>query len=82
MAAPMITPIRRKLVSRRLSGSLKRLWRADVERPIVTPELVSRLADVFDADLAQLGSWLGTELDCAGFHETTLGTTLDWASRS
>ena len=44
------------------------------------PSLIARLRDVFDADLAQLGSWLGITLDCETFKRSTVGRPHDWAS--
>lgn len=82
VTVPVITPIRQRLLSTRLSGSLKRLWRADIGRPTLSPDLIARLVEVFDADLAQLAAWLGTELDCESFHEKTLNSGLDWASQA
>ena len=57
--APVLTTIRQRVVPRRWSRSLKELWRARVEPPRLSPVLEARLREVFDADLAQLGSWLG-----------------------
>ena len=51
--------------------SLKEFWRAQIEPPTLPPDLVARLREVFDADLAQLGSWLGIALDCETFHAAT-----------
>ena len=59
MQAPVLTTIRQRVVPRRWSQSLKELWRAQVEPPRLPPDLTARLREVFDADLAQLGSWLG-----------------------
>jgi hypothetical protein len=78
--APVLTTIRQRVVPRRLSESLKGFWRARVEPPLLTPSLRARLREVFDADLAQLGSWLGLSLDCENFHEATVGRALDWAA--
>jgi Sulfotransferase family len=77
--APVLTTIRQRVVPRRLSESLKELWRARVEPPRLAPSLRARLREVFDADLAQLGAWLGLQLDCANFHEVTVGRAYDWA---
>ena len=41
--------------------------------------LTERLRDVFDADLAQLGAWLGIRLDCENFHEMTISRPHEWA---
>ncbi len=70
--APVLSTIRQRVVPRRWSQSVKRFWRAHVEPPRLTPILVARLREVFDADLAQLGSWLGYRLDCENFQETTV----------
>jgi Sulfotransferase family len=77
--APVLTKIRQRVVPRRLSESLKGLWRARVEPPLLTPSLQAQLREVFDADLAQLGSWLGIRLDCENFQEVTVGRAYDWA---
>jgi hypothetical protein len=76
--APVLTPIRQRVVPRRLSESLKGFWRARVEPPRLTPALQARLREVFDADLAQLGAWLGVSLDCENFHEQTVGRAHEW----
>jgi hypothetical protein len=77
--APVLTTIRQRVVPRRWSRSLKELWRARVEPPRLTPALEARLREVFDADLAQLGSWLGVHLDCENFRESTAGPAREWA---
>lgn len=70
--APILTPIRRSLLPRSWSESLKGLWRARVEPPRPSPATLRRLRGVFDDDLARLGGWLGLGLDCAGFTEAVL----------
>lgn len=79
--ARVLNTIRQRVVPRRWSQSLKRLWRAHVEPPRLTPVLTARLSEVFDADLAQLGSWLNHRIDCANFHEATIGQAHDWVAR-
>jgi hypothetical protein len=76
--APVLTPIRQRVVPRRLSESLKGFWRARVEPPRLTPSLEARLREVFDADLAQLGAWLGLRLECENFHAATVDRAHDW----
>lgn len=77
--APVLTSIRQRVVPRRLSESLKEFWRARVDPPRLTPSLEARLREVFDADLAQLGAWLGLPgLDCENFHELTVGHAREW----
>ncbi len=76
--APVLTTIRRRVMPGHWSQSLKRLWHAHVEPPRLTPVLRARLSEIFDADLAQLGSWLGRKLDCENFQEATAGQAHEW----
>jgi Sulfotransferase family len=76
--APVLTTLRKRIVPQQWSQSLKGFWRARIDRPEITRELTERLRDVFDADLAQLGSWLGFELDCDNFHEVSLARSCEW----
>jgi hypothetical protein len=77
--APVLSSLRQRIVPRHWSQSLKGLWRAQIEPPSMQPDLIARLRDIFDADLAQLGSWLAISLDCENFHATTIGRAHDWA---
>jgi hypothetical protein len=79
--APVLTTIRRRVVPRRWAQSVKRLWRARIEPPRLSPSLTARLWEVFDADLAQLGDWLGLRLDCETFHDATAGCSHEWVGR-
>jgi hypothetical protein len=76
--APVLCALRQRILPRNWSESLKDFWRAGIAPPVLQAELIARLRDVFDADLAQLGSWLGVTLDCETFHETTIAQTHDW----
>jgi hypothetical protein len=78
---PVLSTLRQRVVPRHWSESLKELWRAQIEPPCLRPDLVARLRDVFDADLAQLGSWLGISLDSDAFHDMTIDRPHDWAVR-
>ncbi len=76
---PVLTPLRQRVVPRRVSESIKGFWRARVERPTITPALERRLREVFDADLAQLGNWLGLPgLNCGNFRELTGLESYEW----
>ncbi len=77
--APVLSTLRQRIVPRHWSQSLKGLWRAQAKPPTMQPDLIARLRDIFDADLAQLGSWLGISLDCENFHATTIEQAHDWA---
>ena len=79
VSAPVLTPLRQKLVPKPWTEPLKALWRANAERPQLTGDVERRLLDRFDPDLNRLGSWLGITLDCASFHETTEARAWDWA---
>ena len=76
--APLLTALRRKLIPRRLAESLKSLWKVGVDPPPVPSGLDDRLHNLFDPDLARLGSWLGIKLDCDSFHATTSGEPVCW----
>ena len=76
--APVLSTLRQRIVPRHWSQSLKGFWRAQIEPPVMESDLIARLREIFDADLAQLGSWLGIPLDCENFHAMTLERSLDW----
>jgi Sulfotransferase family len=76
--APVLCGLRQRVLPRTWSESLKEFWRAQIEPPVLQPELIARLRDVFDADLAQLGSWLGITLDCEAFHDTAIERPHHW----
>jgi hypothetical protein len=77
--APVLSALRQRIVPRNWSQSLKEFWRAQIDPPAMPADLTARLREVFDADLAQLGAWLGIALDCETFHETTIGQSYEWA---
>ncbi len=76
--APVLSALRKRVIPNGWSQTLKEMWRADLDPPTLPAHVTARLREVFDADLAQLGSWLGITLDCETFHETTLARPLDW----
>lgn len=49
---------------------LRDRWRPS-ERPTLTEKQQARLTEIFDADLAVVGSWLGVDLDVASFKDAT-----------
>ena len=77
---PVLSALRQRVVPRHWSESLKERWRAQIEPPSLRPDLIARLRDVFDSDLAQLGSWLGITLDCDTFSDVTIERAHDWAA--
>jgi Sulfotransferase family len=78
--APVLRSLRRRVVPRRWSQSAKRFLRARIDAPVVPPELTTQLCEIFDADLSQLGSWLGIKLDCANFNSVTAEQPHRWAA--
>jgi len=77
--APVLSALRQRIVPRHWSQSLKGLWRAQIDPPVMQADLIAHLREIFDADLAQLGTWLGISLDCENFHATTIERVHDWA---
>lgn len=80
--APVLAGLRQRIVPRQLSQSLKGLWRASIDPPRLPAAQAEYLRDIFDADLAELGSWLGTAIDCDNFREITMNRAQDWRVRS
>jgi hypothetical protein len=74
---PVLSTIRRRLVPKPLSKPIKAIWR--IERPGLSAALKERLADRFDPDLDELGSWFGLDLSCANFSELTEAEPQDYA---
>jgi Sulfotransferase family len=77
--APVLSTLRQRIVPRRWSQSFKELWKAQIDPPELPSDLIAHLREVFDADLAQLGSWLGAELDCGNLDQWALERTHDWS---
>ncbi len=78
VGAPVLAGLRQRIVPRQWSQSLKGFWRAQVDPPRLAPALAGYLREIFDADLAELGSWLGITIDCESFYEVTTGQSRDW----
>lgn len=77
--APVLSTIRRRLIPRSVRDAVKTLWTLE-QRPELTEAERTRLTEVFDADLAKLGSWLGVELTCANFDAVAAAAPLEWAA--
>jgi hypothetical protein len=76
--APLLTTIRRWVFPATWTEPFKALWRARVTPPTVPPGLMSHLAEAFDSDLAELGTWLGIELNCENFSDVTTARPYGW----
>jgi Sulfotransferase domain len=77
--APVLTAIRKRIVPKPWTEPVKALWRAKYERPHLPAHVWVHLKELFDPDLAELGSWLGISLDCDSFVETTEARAYRWA---
>ncbi len=78
VGAPVLAGLRQRIVPRQWSQSLKGFWRAQIDPPRLSAALADYLREIFDADLAELGSWLGIALDCDNFHDVTIGQPREW----
>ena len=72
--------LRRRVLPRRLSQSARSLWRARIARPQLSEDETTRLREIFDADLCQLGAWLGVTLDCENFDAVTRAQPHSWTA--
>ena len=48
------------------------------QRPVLSNEIRLCLEEVFNQDLIRLGDWLGINLNCDNFKESTTKRTLNW----
>ena len=60
----------RRFAPESLVNRIRKQWRAG-PKPVLSDGDLTRLTEVFDRDLLQLGSWLGTPLNCANFVTVT-----------
>jgi hypothetical protein len=75
--APGVSALRRRLVPKSFRNRVKKFWQMR-ERPQLPEAEETRLRALFDADLKNLGSWLGVELTCANFKSETRDAVLEW----
>ena len=71
------TWLRRRFIPQALRDAVKIKLRMR-NRPELDKENRARLEMEFDRDLAQLGKWLGTDLDCRNFKQVTSAASLEW----
>lgn len=76
--APVVSTVRRKLVPQSVRDRIKKQWQMQ-KRPTLSDAQARRLEAHFDKDLAKLGRWLGTELNCANFKTVTRDQVLGWS---
>ena len=71
--------IRRTLIPQSVRDRIKGFWQMG-EKPELSPERLAEVTHAFDADLAELGAWLGTDLSTRTFKQTASGSRLNWTS--
>jgi sulfotransferase family protein len=74
--APGLATLRRRVVPAGVQERAKRRWAIEAPRP--SPATLERLREVYDADLARLGEWLGVELTCDDFKTATVELVPSW----
>ncbi len=77
VASPALTALRRRFVPKPVRDWVKRAWQMR-DRPVLSPESRLAVERSFDADLAELGSWLGVPLSCATFSQVTAELEAGW----
>ena len=69
--------LRRNFIPQGLRNAVKAKLRMQT-RPVLGDDTRGRLESEFDHDLAQLGRWLGTDIDCKNFKHATATEPLNW----
>lgn len=71
------TWLRRRFIPQGLRDAIKMNLRMQ-KRPVLGEEVRARLEAGFDHDLAQMGKWLGVDLNCQNFKQLTSTGSLNW----
>ena len=74
---PVAAGLRRALVPKAVRTKIRQFI-SMTDRPMLHEKTRQNVEKVFDADLAILGGWLGTELNCGNFCQATSVTSLNW----
>jgi hypothetical protein len=74
---PGLKTIRKNLIPQSWRDRVKTMWTMQ-QKPQLNPEQIAYLTDLFDRDLAILGSWLGTELDCDRYKQIVRSRSFNW----
>jgi hypothetical protein len=75
--APGLKTIRKRLVPKGFRNYVKQFWTMK-QRPELSAENLAKLEELFDQDLAELGSWLGIELSCRNYKDQVKSRPLEW----
>lgn len=74
---PLLAWVRRNIIPQAARDKVKAVWQMR-KKPMLGAAERARLETIFDRDLEQLGTMLGTALTCANFKQVTAKATLDW----
>jgi hypothetical protein len=74
---PIAASLRRNLVPKAVRTKVRKFFSMK-NRPELGEKIRNHLEQSFDEDLAILGGWLGTHLNCDSFCTITSATSLDW----
>lgn len=75
---PLLTTLRRTLIPQTLRDKVKSLWTMD-KRPELSEAALAHVTAELDADLSDLGRWLGIDgLSCVTFKEKALAGPYAW----
>lgn len=74
---PVLKTVRKNFIPQSWRDRVKTLWMMK-EKPQIDAEQMAYLKTVFDRDLAILGSWLGTELNCDRFKQVARSQAFNW----
>lgn len=75
--APGLKQLRRALVPKSVRTWIRGLWTLK-QKPRLSPGQLARLVELFNEDLATLGTWLGVSLSCPTFKDTVKAGGLEW----
>ena len=74
---PLATQLRRTLVPKALRTKVREFFSMR-NRPKLSEQNLAELERTFDKDLAVLGKWLGTDINCRIFSAVTASAPMDW----
>lgn len=74
---PVLKTIRQNLIPKSLRNKIRNSW-AIQKKPEIEPEKLEYLQNIFDEDLAVVGSWLGIELSCDNYKAKVQENSINW----
>ncbi|MGL5510904.1 MAG: sulfotransferase family protein [Microcoleaceae cyanobacterium] len=75
---PGLKQVRQNFIPKSFRNWVKSFWQVK-DKPQLTAKNIEVLQGIFDKDLAKLGNWLGTELNCQNFKEVVKANSWDWS---